>query len=86
MAKIARWIEPKPAVMNAHDRIPLLLVPVSHQPAIAIPTQIIPAGSVFVDAQSLQSNMHSNREGEPFTKINYLFMFQYKPRCVDQVY
>ncbi|KHN84449.1 hypothetical protein Tcan_08434 [Toxocara canis] len=56
MAKLARWIEPKPMV-SAHERIPLLLVPVARQPAIAIPTHII-----SIDAQSLQSNMRSNRE------------------------
>ncbi|VDM44186.1 unnamed protein product [Toxocara canis] len=58
MAKLARWIEPKPMV-SAHERIPLLLVPVARQPAIAIPTHII-----SIDAQSLQSNMRSNREDQ----------------------
>uniref|UniRef100_A0A915C9B7 SAP domain-containing protein n=1 Tax=Parascaris univalens TaxID=6257 RepID=A0A915C9B7_PARUN len=60
MAKLARWIEPKPTV-SAHEAVPFVLLPLARRPAIAISAQIIP-GSVFVDGQSLQSNMNSNRE------------------------
>lgn len=61
MATLGRWIEPKPST-NITDPIPLLLVPVNRQSAVAIPTQIIPR-TIFIDAQSLQTNMVSNREG-----------------------
>lgn len=63
MATLGRRIEPKPSTTNISEAIPFLLVPVARQPAVAIPTQFIPR-TVFVDAQSLQTNMDSNREGK----------------------
>ncbi|KAM3725094.1 Methylmalonyl-CoA mutase small subunit [Dirofilaria immitis] len=61
MATLGRRIEPKPSTTNISEAIPLLLVPVTRQPAVAIPTQFIPR-TIFIDAQSLQANMDSNRE------------------------
>ncbi|VIO87931.1 Uncharacterized protein BM_BM5522 [Brugia malayi] len=61
MATIGRRIEPKPSTTNISEAIPLLLVPVARQSAVAIPTKFIPR-TIFVDAQSLQTNMDSNRE------------------------
>lgn len=63
MTTLGRRIEPKPSTTNVSEAIPLLLVPVIRQPTVAIPTQFIPR-TIFVDAQSLQANMDSNREGK----------------------
>lgn len=62
MTTLGRRIEPKPSTTNVCEAIPFLLVPVVRQPAVAIPTQFIPR-TIFVDGQSLQANMDSNREG-----------------------
>uniref|UniRef100_A0A8R1XUB2 Uncharacterized protein n=2 Tax=Onchocerca TaxID=6281 RepID=A0A8R1XUB2_ONCVO len=62
MATLGRRIEPKPSTTGISEAIPLLLVPVARQSAVAIPTQFIPR-TIFIDAQSLQANMDSNREG-----------------------
>uniref|UniRef100_A0A915PTX6 Uncharacterized protein n=1 Tax=Setaria digitata TaxID=48799 RepID=A0A915PTX6_9BILA len=67
MTTLGRRIEPKPPVTDISEAIPLLLVPVARQPAVAVPTQFIPR-TIFIDAQSLQANMDSNRE-EAYTVL-----------------
>lgn len=69
MATLGRRIEPKPLTTSMSETVPLLLVPVARQPAVTASTQFIPH-TIFVDAQSIQANMDSNREGN-----NYLLKF-----------